>query len=255
MRKTPSLEAEVVSQALFGETVDQNGEEGDWFLVTTPDQYQGWVPSSSVAAVLTDESAMQRGQTTRLSVPLYCQKTIRKGPLFQLPFGVFLEVLDMSDPLWIAVALPDGRRGYVQKGTLSFSKNRVKREDLYHFVSPFLGIPYLWGGRSSFGFDCSGFVQMVFAEMGMLLPRDSGDQYRDLRAKRIENPVLGDLIFWGESEKKIGHVAIFLEEGKFIHTSSREHQPWLRISKLTDLAWSTQEGSAYPYRSFHRFPL
>jgi len=244
MRLHPDGESEVVSQALFGETVtvSQNGE--GWLYITTPDEYSGWVRQDGV--LLHQYTASH--QVNRVSVPFYAEKGIRKGPVLTLPFGVGVQVVD-SDSDWTQVVLPSGKICFTQNSHLSLPQILVRKE-LESFCQQFLGLPYIWGGRSSFGYDCSGFVQMLYGQMGIVLPRDSCEQAKALQEQTFENLTVGDLIFWGASAEKIGHVGCFLGQGRFIHATSREQKPWLRISHLSERMWSGVEETVYPHRCF-----
>lgn len=100
------------------------------------------------------------------------------------------------------------------------------------------------------GYDCSGFVQMLFQERGILLKRDSGEQILDprLESSCVDLLKTGDLLFFGKSEEVIQHVAFYLEKGFFIHATVQENKPWIRISHLQEMNWMTLEHSFYPYR-------
>ena len=249
MRKGASENSEVVSQAIFAEIVTRTQESGDWSLITTPDGYSGWVKSSSLVS-----HSGNYETSVKISLPvahLYAQKESIFGPLLTLPFGVKLKVMDESDPDWICVQLPFNECCFVRKGTVVPYRS-ISREEMIRLSFDFLGSPYTWGGRSSFGFDCSGFIQMLYGQMGIELKRDSHLQSKDPRFHEvlIENLQMGDLIFWGFGEDQIRHVGLYIGQGQFIHTSSREHMPYLRISNLRDPTWDASSASVYPYRVF-----
>ncbi len=247
MREAPSAGSKVVSQALFGECVQVGAAVGDWRSILTPDGYTGWVKAEGI--VMRPEPYPRDLETSRLSAHLYPAADTEYGPLMTLPFGSPLQLIDSSDPRWHKVHLPDGREAFIQKGDVV-----GEPFELISFSRKFLNLPYTWGGRSSFGFDCSGFIQIVYGRLGIPLPRDARQQILDPRAQpiRFEELVLGDLIFWGYSEAEIKHVGMFLEKGQFIHTSVRENRPYLRVSQLVDFEWSGQRGVFYPFRTARR---
>jgi hypothetical protein len=249
MRKTPSAAAEVVSQGLFAEKVALTQVSGDWSLISTPDGYSGWVLSDSLA--IHPEKYEPSVIISRVATHLYADKDSTLGPLLTLPFGVRLKVIDTSDPDWISIQLPQGECCFVRKGTVVEHKI-LSREEMIASSFDFLGSPYTWGGRSSFGFDCSGFIQMLYGQMGIGLERDAGPQSRDSRFHEIAMDHLqpGDLIFWGLSTEKIRHVGLYIGQGQFIHATSREHRPYLRISNLRDSTWDGGADSVYPHRIF-----
>lgn len=249
MREDKDFASKVVSQALFSEEISVDKQEKGWSHITTPDGYTGWIPSDTYVG--RKEPYKNNCIVSRLSAHLYRLKDIEYGPAATLPYGSTLHALDDSDPRWVKVALPDGQEHYMQKGDLRNGPHSMQTKcDLIPFCQHFLGLPYTWGGRSSFGYDCSGFVQMLYSHLDILLPRDSHQQILDPRFKTCEIDQLepGDLLFFGKAEHRILHVALSLGEGRFIHATSRENQPWIRISTLTDFEWSGNSAAHYPFR-------
>jgi cell wall-associated NlpC family hydrolase len=99
----------------------------------------------------------------------------------------------------------------------------------------FLGVPYVFGGTTSSGFDCSGFVQHVFALLGMSLPRTADAQY-DFGHPAIGGPRLGDLVFF-DTYGGVSHVGIYLGHGKFVHASSSHG---VEVSHLSESYWAAR---------------
>jgi cell wall-associated NlpC family hydrolase len=99
----------------------------------------------------------------------------------------------------------------------------------------YLGVPYVWGGTSSRGFDCSGLVQTVFAENGVALPRGSGDQYRQGRKVARKNLRTGDLVFFHTYTSGPSHVGIYVGDGKFLHAESSPRG--VTITPLSEPYW------------------
>ena len=113
----------------------------------------------------------------------------------------------------------------------SFSSSATLRKSVIEDCEKFLGIPYKWGGKTPFGFDCSGLIQTVFRINGILMPRDSKDQYEILKENKIDshtNAKSGDLLFFKENES-ICHVAIFNKNMKFIHSSGKVRENSLAV--------------------------
>ncbi len=250
MREEPAAASKIVSQALFGEEIEIEKYSGEWTFIRTPDGYGGW----SLFIALVDSSEDKVGECvkiSRLAAHVYGVPDLEFGPKKTLPYGSTLRVLEGSDPRWARIAMPDGEECYIQKGDLVPEAPILDKKDLVPFSKRFLGLPYTWGGRSSFGFDCSGFVQMLYSHLGILLPRDSIDQVKDPRLVEISLEKLepGDLVFFGKMEGRIGHVGLFLGNGEMIHATAKENRPYLRISKLSEFEWSGDPQSAYPYRT------
>lgn len=253
MRESPTYDSIVVSQGVFSENVIIEKREGDWVYVETPDHYHGWMPANALA--LSEELYETSLKVSRLAAHVYGIKDTEFGPLKTLPYGSKLKAIDESDSRWIKIILPDGKEAYIQKGDVASEPELKGKEDLPAFSQRFLGLPYTWGGRSSFGYDCSGFIQMLYSKIGIALKRDSKDQIQDSRFQTIDKAELepGDLIFFGRVHLKTSHVGMYIGNGKFIHATVAENQPWIRISDLSDADWSGSSESIFPYRVFRQF--
>lgn len=244
LHKTPNANDEVVSQAIYATKVAflEKGEK--WSKIETPDKYQGWV---SDEALIKRESAYPNktetiGKVKNLYAHIYLvEDTSPHPPKLTLPFDSFLEVaspIDALDKRWIQIRLLDGSLVYIQKGDLSINPKPINQVEMLALSKKFLGLPYTWGGASSFGFDCSGFVQTLFRQMGIKLPRDSKDQYAfseaiDVEKKNIEP---GDLLFFGPGGVRVTHVGLYLGNDQFIHSTVQDN-PILQISNLNEPVW------------------
>jgi len=249
MREEPSSASKVASQTIFSENVKVQEESDDWSCIITPDGYSGWVLSKSLINL--SQPYHSSITTARLRAHVYGIMDTEYGHIKSLPYGTKLKSLDSTNSRWIKIALPDGLECYIQKGDVANETPLLSKEDLIPFSQKFLGLPYTWGGRSSFGYDCSGFVQMLYSHMGIHLQRDARQQILDSRFRVIDLSELepGDLIFFGRSPQKITHVGMAIGEGQFIHAAAQENQPWIRISNLSDFEWSGNEKALYPYRT------
>ncbi len=249
MRQDPNNTSTIASQAIFSEEVTIQKKQGDWILITTPDGYSGWCAADAVV-----ESPQHYNATlkiSRLAAHVYSVQDTELGPIITLPYGAKLQLLHAENPRWMQVALPDGQTCFIQKGDVIEESSLSNKSDLVAFSQRFLGLPYTWGGRSSFGYDCSGFVQMLYAKIGINLQRDARQQIFDprLHVISIEDLQPGDLIFFGASEQKITHVGMYIGNDQFIQASVAENQPWIRISKLNESPWNASASSRYPYRT------
>ena len=250
MKEEPKDLSKVVSQAFFSEAITVVEELRDWALIQTSDKYLGWVPKK---AFCKSAAAFHPNCfTTRLSCHIYPKTEIEYGPYLTLPFGIELMGKQGNDPRWIELFLPTGATAYIQTGDISFEKKVHTKNTLAKWSLSFLGLPYTWGGRSSFGFDCSGFVQMLYRQLGLYLQRDARLQILDERLQVVEKEELetGDLLFFGKGTQKISHVGLFLGKDQFIHATVKEDQPWIRISSLKE--W-TSNTAPYAYATFRQF--
>lgn len=255
MYSGPDASKDVVSQALLGQVVSVVEEKDGFARIETPDRYLGWVPAAALFAYR-DPAAPRyaRGgavaDVTALMANLYRDPSVTTArPKAQAPLGTRLEV-DAAATLpagteakrWIAVRLPDGEGAYVQRGDVRIGNGAettaaVTGADLVATARRFLGAPYLWGGMSFHGVDCSGLVSRVYAAHGIDLLRDADIQFTDPRAQAVERAALrpGDLVFFGA--KKITHVGIYAGDGRFISATTYQ-TPVVREDSLDDPYWA-----------------
>ena len=113
---------------------------------------------------------------------------------------------------------------------------RIKVGDILRTARSYIGVPYSFGGTTPKAFDCSGYLQYIFAKQGISIPRTADEQYKlGLRTKTSKELVPGDLVFFETYEKGASHCGLYLGGGEFIHTSSSKG---VRIDKLSDEYWS-----------------
>jgi hypothetical protein len=254
MREKPDGESEVVSDTYFSEQVEVIKEEGEWVQIKTcVDNYIGWVKRADVYAsgkLFLSQPSDVVAKVTRCSAHLYGKKDTAFGAIITLPFESRLQVLKEEDR-WIQVQLHNGLLAYVQKGDITLDVKPLDKKEMKDLSYAFLGLPYTWGGRSSFGYDCSGFVQMLYRQMEIFIPRDTKDQlvwdgFQPVALAALQDR---DLIFFGPEKGKVTHVGMYLGQDTFIHATVAENQPWIRLSQLSSDEWS---GKKRPYREARR---
>jgi hypothetical protein len=196
---------------------------GDWYLVMLDDGYHGWVRSWNVGEFPreTVESYRSRAGSMVTASVAYVLSEPRAGslPVSDITAGSIVVTGDSTDG-YVRVELPGGRSGFLEGGSLGDVPGvPATREGVLARARRFLGIPYIWGGTSAKGFDCSGLVKRVFRMEGVETPRDADQQ--SVKGCPVEtDPGLipeAALIFFGEGGR-ITHVAISLGEGRFIHS-------------------------------------
>ncbi len=246
MFSKPSAEVDVVSQATLGTTVHVLQQQGDWSQIQTPDSYTGWVRLVGIRPLAAGAAYAVAGRTVTtvsLRTHLYPVASVtRRAPVMTAPFETRLEVIEEhpeENGRWIGVRLPDGSSAWLQRGDVSFDLKTMEIQELVELSKRFLGLPYTWGGTSSFGFDCSGFTQMLCRRGGVGIPRDAQPQAHWDGMTKVEKGKLqpGDLLYFGSSLQKITHTGFYLGNGEFIHSTTNEH-PVLQISRLTDEHWT-----------------
>ena len=121
-------------------------------------------------------------------------------------------------------------------------RGKAKREHLVEFSSTFLGAPYLWGGKTPFGVDCSGFIQIIFRLCGTKLPRDASQQAELGKDVTLNKYQPTDLAFFKNKEGKITHVGMLLDDMKIIHAHGE-----VRIDKIDDRGILNVDTSEYSH--------
>lgn len=249
-----SDKSDVVSQAIYGSNVRLLVAQGEWSRIQTADRYKGWVPSRQLRIILTGDGYGSSGPTVQvenLFANIYEEPDITKHkPVITVPFETKLEVApeDTSGAKkaqkpapegWLQVRLPVMRTAWIQSGDVVSDPKTLSIPESIDLAKKFLGIPYLWGGRSSFGFDCSGFTQMLVRARGINMPRDADQQAAWSGVVAIDRKDLqpGDLLFFGSSPKEITHTGMYIGDGQFIHDTTNGH-PVVQISRLDDEPWT-----------------
>lgn len=213
LRAEPSHRSEMTSQMLFGELADELEARGDFVRIRSRyDGYEGWC---------------QRRQLTKLEGENYPWPVefTRHPDDYVLVNDTRVQL----SPGSCCFYLPGQQSFKVGPYNLSFqiqnnSHNTINRqgpEDVVNHARHFLGTPYLWGGRSFYGMDCSGLSQTAYKLAGKFLPRDSGPQSQEGEiVNLLQEARAGDLAFFDNEEGKIVHVGIMLNPTEIIHASA-----------------------------------
>jgi len=236
LRAEPRYGAELVSQALLGMPVKILEEKGGWRRVQTPDRYIGWI-NGSVTSLSKEDLRLYLKQPQVIITALNTRSYVDTGneslPVTDLVAGNMLAVISADEGSY-RVRYPDGRKAYVRKRdakeVADWQKEiRVTGESIVQAARQLLGIPYLWGGTSVKGMDCSGFTRQVYWMHGIILARDALQQVRYGRlvdeTGDLSDALPGDLLFFGSKatadnrQEKVVHVGIYLGDRQFIHVS------------------------------------
>ncbi|HUQ96533.1 MAG TPA: C40 family peptidase [Chitinophagaceae bacterium] len=219
LRNQPSHRAEMVSQVLFGEAVIITGEKEEWRAVKSLyDGYEGWTTEHLLTPV---DETIARAPAPYVTSSLLNEITSDKNP-FQIPMGCSLPGYNATtNTLWDETFRYTGMgRDVTQPYTKQLFQNTIR---------PWWRAPYLWGGKTALGVDCSGFVQTVFKVLGIPLLRDAYQQaMQGTKVTALQKAQEGDLAFFKNESGKITHVGIVLDGKKIIHASG-----FVRIDNLT----------------------
>ena len=242
MYAQPTEEAEVVSQAIYGTNIGVVETRPGWLRVRTPDDYTGWMPAEDVRRTTSYANRGRVAWVESLFAHIYGEPNLTKRrPLITVPSETRLEVSaePQDDWHWLEVRLPDGRSGWLQRGDVSFESQPLSIEAAIELGRRFLGLPYTWGGTSSFGYDCSGFTQMLCRRRGTLIPRDADLQaaWQGVIPVKREDLKAGDLLFFGSAADRITHTGMYIGAGKFINATTWI-RPVLQICDLGDAHWT-----------------
>jgi cell wall-associated NlpC family hydrolase len=234
MKTKPSHASELGNQLLAGMVVKLLKKDGGWYYVQSlDDRYLGWMESSHLALVTRDEADAFTHSPRVIVTALFT--LVREQPAADAPAVADLVVGDVlsttsTTGAWTAVQLPDGRKGFVSwPDATDYQAWKTARvvtpANIEQTARRFMGVPYLWGGTSAKGFDCSGFVKTAFRLNGLELQRDADQQSNQGAAVPTDNDLAalrkGDVLFFGPRPgvTRVTHTGIYLGGKLFIHCS------------------------------------
>lgn len=226
VRKESSERSEMVTQLLFGDIftiLDEN--EDRYFIENYDDSYKGWVDKKQVIEISSEEFSAYSKEAKlivkeAITFAFQTNTSTKEKIIYPIYLGskVVAQKFQLGDILF-----------EFTQNSLTHNLNTTSLH-LITVALKYLSTPYLWGGKSLFGIDCSGFTQMCYKQIGVLLLRDASEQAT--QGEEIIDISLakkGDLCFFSNKEGKIIHVGIYLGEGKIIHSSGQ-----VRIDKIDE---------------------
>ena len=242
IRSKPKHSAELGTQGLLGMRLKVLDKKGDFYRVQTPDKYMSWVDHGGNQRMNTNEFRVWEQKNkiiyTKNSGFVYEKKNDNSTRVSDITFGGILAINKEHDSFY-EVEYPDGRIGFVKKSEAvlynSWLKNNPSNATfIEESAKTMLGVPYLWGGTSPKGNDCSGFTKTVYLMNGFVIPRDASQQIHAGKVVdenlKFEGLAKGDLLFFGkkataDKKQRVSHVGIWLgnEKGEFIHSSKNVH--------------------------------
>ena len=239
VRVEASEKSEMVTQILFGELFTINEQIGSWSHVRLVyDNYEGWVDTKMISPIGEEIfhglNYAQCGYSRDLIDVI---KVVSSGQLFPILLGS--SIRNIKENIFSI-----GNRQYEFEGELSPSPPSPSKYEILEMAQSLINAPYLWGGCTPFGIDCSGFTQLVFKTNGIKLLRDASQQAGQGEAVTfISEAQAGDLAFFDNEEGNITHVGIVMGDGKIIHASGK-----VRIDKIDHEGIYNEELKQYSHK-------
>jgi gamma-D-glutamyl-L-lysine dipeptidyl-peptidase len=212
VRRDPSESSEMINQLLFGEIFTVVENYNSWLrIIGVNDAYEGWL-DSKLTSLISDELLLKHHNPKTANTLFSAKKTGSHYPIRLCPGS---SIYDHNNGHFMA-----GSNTYQCLEEPITNINENIHEEVIRVAKLFINSPYLWGGRSPFGIDCSGLSQVVYKILGVNIPRDAGQQVKIGDTVDFINLVQpGDLAFFDNDEEIITHVGIIVENGKIIHSS------------------------------------
>lgn len=244
LRLQPDYESPLETQELMGTVVEIVGEKSYWREIITPQPYKAWCTNQGLVEMTEEELeaylAAPKVMFKELYGHIYTQPSFRSATLCDLVGGDIMRYAGRKGK-WIKIMLPSGKTGYVPSKELkahegfrsiaigegnSESISTEVTESIIAEAEKLVGVPYLWGGMSSKGVDCSGLVRICHIMNGILLPRNASQQIKCGDRVELDELQRGDLVYFGtpatdDKPMRVTHVGIYLGNGRIIHSSHR----------------------------------
>jgi len=235
LRALPDHKSEMVSQLLFGEYFSIQERFESWIKITlASDSYEGWIDQKQMTEISQEEFQLFQKSEKTSSQEIFSKITFENSILF-IPMGS---------------NLPYYNNGKFTIGNKIFNihagieKQKFDKKKFIDKVFLFLETPYLWGGKSVFGIDCSGFSQLIMAQFGIYLLRDAHQQANQGQlVSFISEMKIGDLAFFDNNDGQIIHVGIILDNFQIIHAHGK-----VRIDSLDDMGIFNKKTGKHSHR-------
>jgi len=245
LRSNPKHSAELATQATLGTIVNVLKKEGGWYLIQTPDKYLAWVDPGGIQLMNENDIKDWKASEKIIYTNTYghaFSSIDANSRVSDVVAGNILKLTDNSEEYY-KIEFPDGRQAYISNKEAEeyeswLSSLTFQADSLIKTSKTLIGVPYLWGGTSTKGVDCSGYTKTIYFLNGMVIPRDASQQVN--AGKPIDSIAdfskleKGDLLFFGRkatetTPEKVVHVGMWIGDNQFIHSSEM-----VRISSVDE---------------------
>ncbi len=234
LRSKPAVSSGLETQALMGMSLKIYKQEGHWYFVQTPEKYIKWMNAGAFVQMTKKEyEEWEKAQKVIFIEGLgyaYKEPDTKAQIVTDLLTGNIVRKINFDGDFTL-VALPDGTQAFILSEKLMnyddwLDTRKLNADNIEKAAYSYLGAPYVWGGTSGKGLDCSGFTKNVMLQNGIMFPRDASQQVKVGKEipidKKLSQLQKGDLLFFGrkatpQKKERISHVGIYLGKGKFIH--------------------------------------
>ena len=224
----PDFSSELITQALIWEELIIQDKKDDWYKVKQRDGYMGWIHSFYVVDSFTydNNNLLQDLKNWYWVKDRFLTLSLEDNSNFLISYGSLIPCFKKKNKFF--TVLPNNKKVNTDMNSLISCTDKIDYQDnILYSTKQLIGAPYLWGGKSSFGFDCSGLVQSVFNVCNVntsnytksMLPRDVSQQISsDILIEKKNKPNTGDIIFFS-TDNKVDHVGLYISNREFIHSS------------------------------------
>jgi hypothetical protein len=239
LRSNPAHSAELATQATMGTPLEILKKEGSWYLAQTPDKYIAWVDDGGLEPVNDEKFRTWRASPKLIYTKAfgfsYKEASLDSQEVSDLVAGSIMELLGEQSQFY-EVRYPNGDKAFVEKSAAQPYREWIAalnpEENLIKTSKSLMGLPYLWGGTSPKGVDCSGYTKTIYFLNGIIIPRDASQQVHTGKlvdsTRNFENLIPGDLLFFGRAgtdstAERVVHVGMWIGNNQFIHSSGNVH--------------------------------
>ncbi len=239
LRAEPDDRSEMISQLLLGERfICGENSRGFCKISNWIDNYSGWIDEKTITEITEQEyEDLNKQKSYYVAIPLAEAFDLMNKCVIRIPGGSRLPNCDSIGRFSLHERKFQVHRDFI------LEESEISRDGLLMTAMSFINAPYMWGGKTVMGIDCSGFTQVVFSLHGYKLPRDSKDQALEGESVSLEASQPGDLVFCQNASGDVIHVGIVMDKRRIIHASGR-----VKIEKLDDQGIYSEEYQRYTHQ-------